>query len=142
MDSGRGQGLDAETVHVGHRRREVQETDACLTSTEQMDGGGVPSLHELKRAICCPTGACSTPEDCYSLRRDRDVPVRIERAALAVLKLLTRGQSLQKGITQAPTVTVVPLTTQQPGVFTIDYEVGVPQDSAWQPLPDRSPSDR
>ena len=143
MDVDRVNGLEAQATQAGHRQRRDQGGDPTLPSREcvgsRPDGGGAPTLEELQRVICCPTGVCSAPEDCYALRRDRDVPVRIDQAALAVLRLLKRARS-PRG--RAPEVPVVPLTTHRPGVFTIDDAVGIPQDSAWQPLPDRSPLDR
>jgi hypothetical protein len=146
MDTANVIGLEACTVHASHRPTEAREAitgpTALLGHSGHASAGSTPTLAELQRAICCPTGACSAPEDCYAMRRDRDVPVRIEQAAQAVLKLLTRDAPAQTSATRTTEVTVLPLTSQRPGVFTIDHEVGVPQDSAWQPFPDRSPTER
>lgn len=146
MDTANVIGLEAHTVHASHHLTEAREAMPDPTALRGKGGhasaGSAPTLAELQRAICCPTGACSAPGDCYAMRRDRDVPVRIEQAAQAILKLLTREVPAQTIAQRTTEVTVLPLTPQRPGVFVIDYEVGVPQDSAWQPSPDRSPSER
>lgn len=146
MDTVNVIGLEAHTVHTSHHLTKAREAMPDPTALRGQGGhasaGSAPTLAELQRAICCPTGACSAPGDCYAMRRDRDVPVRIEQAAQAILKLLTREVPAQTIAQRTTEVTVLPLTPHRPGVFAIDYEVGVPQDSAWQPSPDRSPSER
>jgi hypothetical protein len=146
MDTVNVIGPEACTVHASHCPTEAREAISDPTTLRGHGGhasvSSTPTLAELQRAICCPTGACSAPGDCYAMRRDRDVPVRIAQAAQAVHKLLTRDAPTQTSAPRTAEVTVVPLTRHRPGVFTIDYEVGVPQDSAWQPSPDRSPSER
>ena len=42
----------------------------------------------LRRAICCPSGRCIDPQNCYALDRSRAYPVNIHAAAGAVAKLL------------------------------------------------------
>lgn len=133
MDVGQIQGAEGHTVHAGHCPRGSEPSQSRFPTL---------TLEQLQRAICCPTGQCSAPGDCFAQRRDRDVPVRIDQAARAVLELLTRGSTPQHGGSLSAQPTVVPLTTQRPGVVTLHHAVGVPQDSAWQPLPDRSSSER
>ena len=43
---------------------------------------------EIKRAICCPSGTCISPRDCYAEDRSRSYPVHIHEAAEAVVRLL------------------------------------------------------
>jgi hypothetical protein len=104
--------------------------------------GGALAVEDVKRAICCPAGVCAVPESCYAMRRDRDVPVRIEQAAQAVMRLLKQGDTREAGRVQAARVSVFPLTTHKPGIVIVDRDEGIPQDSAWQPLPDRPPAAR
>ena len=47
-----------------------------------------PTLHAIERAICCPSGRCISPDDCYAHDRSRAYPVHIHEAAEAVVKLL------------------------------------------------------
>ena len=48
----------------------------------------LPTLHAVERAICCPSGRCSSPGDCYADDRSRSYPVHIRDAAEAVLRLV------------------------------------------------------
>ena len=43
---------------------------------------------EIKRAICCPSGTCISPRDCYAEDRSRSYPVQIHEAADAGVRLL------------------------------------------------------
>jgi hypothetical protein len=52
----------------------------------------LPTLHAVERAICCPSGRCSSPGDCYADDRTRSYPVHIRDAAEAVLRLV-EGES-------------------------------------------------
>jgi hypothetical protein len=97
---------------------------------------GLVTAGQIQRAICCPTGMCSSPGQCFAERRDRDVPVRIDEAARAVLKLFGLVGQDAGGNLQVGAPTRIPLTSHKPGIVTLDYEAGVPQDSAWQPQPD------
>ena len=47
-----------------------------------------PSASDLRRAICCPRGACMDPRNCYADDRSRAYPVHIHEAAEAVAQLL------------------------------------------------------
>ena len=51
-------------------------------------GQPLPTLHAIERAICCPSGRCSSPGDCYADDRSRSYPVHIRDAAEAVLRLV------------------------------------------------------
>ncbi len=46
-----------------------------------------PTLVEIERAICCPTGTCTSPNNCYAEDHTRSYPVQIQDAAKAVAKL-------------------------------------------------------
>ena len=48
----------------------------------------VQATAEIKRAICCPSGICISPRDCYAEDRSRSYPVQIHEAADAVVRLL------------------------------------------------------
>lgn len=48
----------------------------------------VQATAEIKRAICCPSGICISPRDCYADDRSRSYPVQIHDAAEAVVRLL------------------------------------------------------
>lgn len=48
----------------------------------------MPTLSDVKRAICCPGGQCIAPEACYARDRSRSYPVNIHAAALAVVALI------------------------------------------------------
>lgn len=55
------------------------------------------TLHEkLKRAICCPSGTCSSPADCYATSH-RDVPVKLDAAAKAVARVIQDAWRKQAG---------------------------------------------
>jgi len=47
-----------------------------------------PTASDLRRAICCPRGACMDPRNCCADDRSRAYPVHIHEAAEAVAKLL------------------------------------------------------
>ena len=46
----------------------------------------MPTIEEIRRAICCPGGTCELPHNCHFLRID---VVDIPAAAEAVLRLFT-----------------------------------------------------
>jgi hypothetical protein len=46
-----------------------------------------PTPAEIARVICCPSGRCISPHDCYALDRSRSYPVHIHDAAVAVARL-------------------------------------------------------
>ena len=46
-----------------------------------------PTLVEIERAICCPSGTCTSPNNCYTEDHTRSYPVQIQDAAKAVAKL-------------------------------------------------------
>ena len=46
-----------------------------------------PTLVEIERAICCPSGTCTSPNNCYAEDHTRSYPVQIQDAAKAVAKL-------------------------------------------------------
>ena len=46
-----------------------------------------PTLVKIERAICCPSGTCTSPNNCYAEDRTRSYPVQIQDAAKAVVKL-------------------------------------------------------
>ena len=46
-----------------------------------------PPLVEIERAICCPSGTCTSPNNCYAEDHTRSYPVQIQDAAKAVAKL-------------------------------------------------------
>lgn len=55
------------------------------------------TLHDqIKRAICCPSGVCSSPGDCYATGH-RDVPVKLDAAAKAVAKVIQDAWRKQEG---------------------------------------------
>lgn len=45
---------------------------------------------DIERAICCPSGKCIAPTDCYAHDRSRSYPVNIHDAAVAVLALVAK----------------------------------------------------
>ena len=45
-------------------------------------------IHDIERAICCPSGVCIAPGACYAEDRSRSYPVQIHQAAEAVVRLL------------------------------------------------------
>lgn len=47
-----------------------------------------PTASDIRRAICCPRGACMDPRNCYADDRSRAYPVHIHEAAEAVARLL------------------------------------------------------
>ena len=51
----------------------------------------MPTLTDIKRAICCPGGQCIAPEACYAKDRGRSYPVNIHASALAVAALIRDG---------------------------------------------------
>lgn len=122
------------------RRTDAPADDSLLAAKFGCeDGRRLPetvTVQQIQRAICCPAGACAAPGQCYAQRRDRDVPVRIDQAARAVLRLLGMVGKTPGGHPLGSGPTRIPLTSHKPGIVTIDYETGVPQDSAWQPQPD------
>jgi hypothetical protein len=46
-----------------------------------------PTLVKIERAICCPSGTCTSPNNCYAEDHTRSYPVQIQDAAKAVAKL-------------------------------------------------------
>jgi hypothetical protein len=46
-----------------------------------------PTIAEIERAICCPSGTCTSPTACYAEDRTRSYPVQLQDAAKAVAKL-------------------------------------------------------
>jgi hypothetical protein len=46
-----------------------------------------PTIAEIERAICCPSGTCTSPTACYAEDPTRSYPVQIQDAAKAVTKL-------------------------------------------------------
>lgn len=46
------------------------------------------TIRDLERAICCPSGTCMSPRDCYAEDRSRSQLVNIQHAAQAVHRLL------------------------------------------------------
>ena len=49
--------------------------------------GIAPTIAEIERAICCPSGTCTSPTACYAEDPTRSYPVQIQGAAKAVAKL-------------------------------------------------------
>lgn len=49
------------------------------------------SLSDLRRTICCPSGTCISPRDCYADDRSRSQLVDIHHAARAVQALLLQA---------------------------------------------------
>lgn len=49
------------------------------------------TIRDLERAICCPSGTCCSPRDCYAEDRSRSQLVDIHHAARAVQALLVRN---------------------------------------------------
>ena len=49
--------------------------------------GIAPTIAEIERAICCPSGTCTSPTACYAEDPTRSYPVQIQDAAKAVTKL-------------------------------------------------------
>lgn len=46
------------------------------------------TLADIRRTICCPSGTCCSPRDCYAEDRSRSQLVNIQHAAQAVHRLL------------------------------------------------------
>ena len=49
------------------------------------------TIRDLEPAICCPSGTCCSPRDCYAEDRSRSQLVDIHHAARAVHALLVRN---------------------------------------------------
>lgn len=47
-----------------------------------------PTIRDVERAICCPGGKCTSPNECYAEDRSRSYPVHIHDAAVAVAKMM------------------------------------------------------
>lgn len=48
------------------------------------------NAQDLARIICCPSGRCISPENCYADDRSRAYPVHIHEAAEAVLRAVEK----------------------------------------------------
>lgn len=49
------------------------------------------TLADIRRTICCPSGTCISPRDCYAEDRSRSQLVDIHHAARAVHRLLCQA---------------------------------------------------